>query len=39
MKYELSAEEFEHIEKYRDLLPEYRKAADENIKTLFSVTF
>ena len=28
MKYELSAEETQHIEQYRDLLPEFQSALD-----------
>lgn len=31
MKYELSAEEIQHIERYRDLLPEFQEALDKQL--------
>lgn len=37
MNYELSQEEINHIEKYRDLFDDFQKAADENMKTLFEL--
>lgn len=37
MKYELSEQEIQHIEKYRELLDEYQKALDENMQTLFDL--
>lgn len=35
--YELSQEEINHIEKYRDLLDDFQKAADANMQTLFEL--
>lgn len=37
MKYELDTAEAKLIEQYRNLLPEYQKAALENLNTLFMV--
>ena len=37
MKYELSAEEIQHIERYRDLLPEFQEALDKQITALFEL--
>lgn len=37
MKYELSAEEIEHIEQYRNLLPEFQVALDSQMKALFDL--
>ena len=37
MQYELSAEEVQHIEKYRDLLPEFQAALDKQLHTLFEL--
>lgn len=37
MQYELSTEEIRHIEKYRDLLPEFQKALDKEMKVLFEL--
>jgi hypothetical protein len=37
MKYELSPEESNLIEEYRNLLPEFQRAADKNLKTLFEL--
>lgn len=37
MQYELSAEEIRHIEKYRDLLPEFQTALDKQLQTLFEL--
>lgn len=37
MKYELSKQEIQLIEKYRDLLPEFQKALDGQLKTLFEL--
>lgn len=37
MNYELSQEEIDHIEKYRDLLPEFQKALDKNQQVLFEL--
>lgn len=34
MKYELSAEEIQHIERYRDLLPEFQEALDKQLQAL-----
>ncbi len=31
MQYELSVEEVQHIEKYRDLLPEFQVALDKQL--------
>lgn len=37
MKYELSDDEARFIEKYRDLLPEYQAALEEQAKILFDL--
>lgn len=37
MLYELSKEEIEHIEKYRDLTEEFQAALDAQIKILFDL--
>ena len=37
MKYELSAEEIQHIERYRDLLPEFQEALDKQFQVLFEL--
>lgn len=37
MKYELSAEEIQHIERYRDLLPEFQEALDKQLQVLFEL--
>lgn len=37
MKYELSAEEIQHIERYRDLLPEFQEALDKQLQALFEL--
>lgn len=37
MKYELSAEEVQHIERYRDLLPEFQEALDKQLQVLFEL--
>lgn len=37
MKYELSEAEIQFIEKYRDLLPEYQIALEEQAKVLFDL--
>ena len=37
MNYELSAEELQHIERYRDLLPEFQEALDKQIQALFEL--
>lgn len=37
LKFDLSKEEVQHIEKYRDLLPEFQQAADSNLQTLFEL--
>ena len=37
MQYELSTEEIRHIEKYRDLLPEFQAALDKQLQTLFEL--
>ena len=37
MKYDLSEEEVQFIEKYRDLLPEFQAALDEQAKILFDL--
>ena len=37
MQYELSAEEIQHIEKYRDLLPEFQVALDKQMQALFEL--
>lgn len=37
MKYELSKEEIRHIERYRDLLPEFREALDKQLQALFEL--
>lgn len=37
MKYELSAEEIQFIERYRDLLPEFQAALDSQMKSLFDL--
>ena len=37
MKYELSAEEVQHIERYRELLPEFQAALDSQMKILFDL--
>lgn len=37
MQYELSQEEIQHIEKYRDLTEEFQKALDAQMKVLFDL--
>lgn len=37
MKYELVEEEIQHIEKFRNLLPEFQKALDANLQALFDL--
>lgn len=37
MKYELSEEEIQHIENFRNLLPEFQKALDANLQSLFDL--
>lgn len=37
MKYELSTEEIRHIERYRDLLPEFQEALDKQMQALFEL--
>ena len=37
MTYELSAEELQHIEQYRDLLPEFQAALDKQMQALFEL--
>ena len=37
MKYELSSEEIRHIERYRDLLPEFQETLDKQIDALFDL--
>lgn len=37
MLYELSQEEIDHIEKYRDLTEEFQKALDAQLKVLFDL--
>ena len=37
MKYELSEKEIQHIERYRDLLPEFQDALDKQLQTLFEL--
>ena len=37
MQYELSTEEIRHIEKYRDLLPEFQEALDKQLQALFEL--
>lgn len=37
MEYELSAEEIQHIERYRDLLPEFQSALDKHMLSLFEL--
>lgn len=37
MLYELSQEEIQHIERYRDLTEEFQKALDEQAKILFDL--
>lgn len=37
MKYDLTAEEAQHIEAYRNLLDEFKKAADANLEELFTL--
>lgn len=37
MQYELSEQEIQHIEKYRNLLPEFQKALDKQAKVLFDL--
>lgn len=37
MKYELSAEEIQHIDRYRDLLPEFQEALDKQLQALFEL--
>ena len=37
MKCELSSEEAQHIERYRDLLPEFQKALDKQLNALFEL--
>lgn len=37
MKYELSTEEIKHIERYRDLLPEFQEALNKQVETLFEL--
>lgn len=37
MQYDLSKQEIQHIEKYRNLLPEFQKALDKQMKALFEL--
>lgn len=37
MKYEISKEEMQHIERYRDLLPEFQAASDKQLEALFEL--
>lgn len=37
MKYELSEKEIQHIERYRDLLPEFQEVLDKQIDALFDL--
>lgn len=37
MQYELSEQEVQFIEKYRDLLPEFQKALDKQATVLFEL--
>lgn len=37
MKHELSKEELQHIERYRDLLPEFQAALDKHLLALFEL--
>lgn len=37
MKYELSTEEIQHIERYRDLLPEFQNTLDKQLEVLFGL--
>lgn len=37
MKYNLSKEEIQHIERYRNLLPEYQKALNKQLQILFEL--
>ena len=37
MQYELSQEEIQHIEKYRDLPDEFQKALDAQMRVLFDL--
>lgn len=37
MKYELSTEELQHIEQYRDLLPEFQEALDKQMQALLEL--
>lgn len=37
MEYELSAEEIQHIERYRDLLPEFQSALEKQMQALFEL--
>ena len=37
MKYELSAEGIQHIERYRDLSPEFQAVIDKQIQALFEL--
>lgn len=37
MQYELSKQEAQHIEKYRNLLPEFQKALDKQAKVLYDL--
>ena len=37
MKYELSEAEVRHIEKYRDLLPEFQEALNKHAQALFEL--
>lgn len=37
MSCDLTAEEYAHIEKYRDLLPEFQAALDKQMQTLFDL--
>ena len=37
MRYELSAEEIQHIDRYRDQLPEFQEALDKQLQALFEL--
>lgn len=37
MKYDLTEEEVQHVEKYRDLLPKFQEALDKHAQALFEL--
>ena len=37
MQYDLTEHEVQHIERYRDLLPEFQSALDKQMQTLFEL--